>query len=98
MDENHTVAWIMKGVRVAQLAIYENNTFVWIVTGVLAGSAFLYLFWNYGAVETIDDSGIDVDALLENTPEAAHERKLKEKCTGLPAQQLLNALQKVRTA
>jgi hypothetical protein len=98
MDENHTVAWIMKGVRVTRSAIYENDTSVWIVTSVLAASAFLYLLWNHGAVETIDDGGIDVDALLEDTPEAAHERRLKKECTGVPAQQLLNALQKVWTA
>jgi hypothetical protein len=42
-----------------------------------------------------DDSGIDVNALLEDTPEAINERRGKESCTGLQAKQLLNALQKV---
>jgi hypothetical protein len=53
--------------------------------------------WNQGAVKIIGDGGINVDALLEDTPDAAQERSWKVQCIGPPAQQLLNALQKVRT-
>jgi hypothetical protein len=66
------------------------------VTGVLAASGIQYMFRNRGAFETIDDGGIDVNALLEDTPEGQKKRRQKEQCVGLQARQVLNALQKVR--
>jgi hypothetical protein len=77
-----------------------GSTFAWILKGVRSTrAAFQFSPWNHAAIETstIDDGDIDVDSLLEDTPEAAEARRQKEQCVGLPAQQLLNALQKVWT-
>jgi pyrimidine operon attenuation protein/uracil phosphoribosyltransferase len=98
MDDSGAFARIIKDIREARSAMDENAAFAGIVTGMVTlASAVLYLLWSREPVETIEDGGIDVDALLEDTPEAAEERRRQEQTVGLPAQQLLNALQKVRT-